>query len=482
MSKKLTTSAAIGSLIATSVGMLSATPAHASATYTVTNCDTTGAGSLADGVDYLNNNSGGSISFNLATDCDEIVVSSILSVNQNIAISGPSDKAVTVTGQLGGNSVLFFLNANLSLSNLTFDGSYNVGGNEYTSLLSAGNGNITLESVHVNDMANGTAIQTYSGNVNIANSNFTDDNTARPVGFIMASGDAFISNTEFVGNAYGEGSLISATNLIVQFSTFTNNDASFGPDSLLSGNTVSIYDSNFRENDTSTLTIGTTFTSMWQSSVVANHFGGSIFSTEFGTMDIYSNTIAENQYGVGASVASGGSVKLRFNTFLNNEEANQGIGTIVQGDVTLGGNIFASDEGYAFRCLNVGSSLDLSGNLFTSQPIDCGLPTLPTGPSGGASAVVDFASLKFAPMVTSPTGKKYFPLGAGSVAIDYFTTFPDTNQLLDEDQRGEDRPFGAGYDVGAIEGAGISSCSPLAKVTVLFAFSSISRHFLLIDR
>ena len=469
MSKKLTTSAALGTLVASSLGLLNATPAFAVADYTVTNCDADGAGSLLGGVNQLNAGSGGTIDFSNSLNCNTISIASFMNITQDTTIVGPTSSTITIKNQSNGRFFTGDGDGDLAVSNLTFDGEENY---QLLNIWESGAGGLTVtfDNVHVNNLAGYAAIGMNSGSLTITNSTFTDDNSQRAESFIYAP-SITVSGSEFIGNGYGEGSLLGAqASLSVTDSKFDNNDVTVMGGYVFSAPTATL--SNvvvMNSNVTSVAETGNRL-SVSGSSITNNVADGVLFSGLQGNIEFSNSTIAENDYGVGQSIFAATNTLATFNSFVNNEENDQQIGQIVQGSIDFGGNIFASDEGYAFRCLNVSTGNDLGGNLFTSQPTDCGFATLPTSAANGASAVVSWADLALAPGTTLATGEKFWNLGANSPARDYITSLGDADYNWETDQIGTARPQGAKRDAGSVEMPELSAvCTPFAKASVNFA-------------
>jgi outer membrane protein OmpA-like peptidoglycan-associated protein len=468
MSKKLTTSAALGTLIASSVGLINAAPAFAVADYTVTNCNADGAGSLLGGVTQLNAAAGGTIDFSNSLGCSTISIASFMGISQDITIIGPTASTLTIKNQSNGRFFAASGTGDLTVSNLTFDGEETY---QLISMWDSGatGFSATFDNVHVNNLANDFAIQVNGGEVTITNSHFTDDNSLRASGFIQAP-VINVSNSEFIGNGFGEGSLLGAQNtLTVTDSKFDNNDVTYNGGALFSAPNATLTNLVVFNTNASVITETGNQLDLVGSSITNNTTEGPIFQGYQGAIAVSNNTIAENAYGVGQAIFSAANTVATFNTFVNNEEAQQQIGGVVQGSITLGGNIFASDEGYSFRCYNTATGTDLGGNLFTSQPENCGIATLPTTAANGASAVVTWDALKLTPGTPLASGEKFWAAGTGSPARDYITSLSDTDYNATVDQIGTARPLGAKRDAGSIEAAIAAACVPVAKSFVNFA-------------
>jgi outer membrane protein OmpA-like peptidoglycan-associated protein len=443
--------------VAGSFGLLTATPAHAtSADYTVTNCDGAGAGSLPYGVNQLNNAAGGTIDFSSELNCSTIVVTESMNYTKPLTITGPSNATVTIKPVDGGWYPFFLSNegTDLTLSNLTFDGN---GGNGDSGSLArmynsgASDFDLNLNNLHITNMSNWNAISLEAGNLHLNATTMSDDDFERADSAIWAPHISII-DSEFIGNGYAEGSLINAwSSLTVSNSKFDNNDMQWGGGYVLTGPEIEVTNSQFINNNATSVIASSTSTSVSGSSIVSSTTDTSLFSANGGSLTLSNNTVAENVYGSGYSVMQGVAITATFNTFLNNEENNLSVGTVISGTATLGGNIFASDEGYVFRCLDVSTADDMGGNMFTSQPENCGLPTLPTTAANAASAVVSWDDLKIQAQASATNGEKYYSLGTGSVGLDYVSTLSDTDFLLDVDQLGNVRPNGTARDAGSIE-------------------------------
>lgn len=172
------------------------------------------------------------------------------------------------------------------------------------------------------------------------------------------------------------------------------------------------------------------------------------------------NTVVNNSFSESMiySNSSDGSV-LQANTIVSNVTGTIGNGETTFDGVKLFGNLIADiDSGIRVSggqpiSVCAQNVVDQGANLFDSQPTGC--DTLPTvAQTDGSSAVISNLTGKLAKSIkvergTTPT----LALLAGSPALNYYSRGDSGAQgtFQAKDQRGLARPYGSGYDVGAVE-------------------------------
>ncbi|MBN1450601.1 MAG: hypothetical protein JW963_06260 [Anaerolineales bacterium] len=231
-------------------------PAYA-ATLTVTNTNNNGPGSLRDAI--LNANSGDTIVFDAALSGGTIILSSPLTLSQDVTIDGSAlASQITISG--GNNSGVFGTGGNsinVTLDSLTIvegngqgAGFNNAGtlivrnSNFYRNISQTGNGaaiynlfgdvEVTNSRFYGNEAENGGAIYNWYGMLTVTDSTFEDNSSIAPNrggGAIFSIGLLTVTNSTFSLNhssTSGGGIYHEEGNLTVANSTFYRNDANLG--------------------------------------------------------------------------------------------------------------------------------------------------------------------------------------------------------------------------------------------------------------
>lgn len=166
------------------------------------------------------------------------------------------------------------------------------------------------------------------------------------------------------------------------------------------------------------------------------------------------NTVVNNSFAESMIYTqSAGNSLVEANTIVKNDTGTSGP---TDGDtfagVSLFGNLIAEldTSGNEVCETNV---VDQGANLFDSQPTGCAV--LPTGiQADGSSAVIANLTDTIADSLTLDLGTTpTLELLAGSPALNYYSLGDSgiSGTLPAKDQRGLSRPYGTGYDVGALE-------------------------------
>jgi predicted outer membrane repeat protein len=301
-------------------------------TYTVTNPNDIGSGTLRDTIVTANANPGSTINFSITGTIT--ITSGVMPITAGMNIVGPGANFLNIQRTSGTGGIFSFAATSvLNISDLTIS-----------------NGN---------SATNGGAIRTFVGNstTNITNCNFNNN--------ISIGGGAVAVNAP--------NSVLNVTNC-----SFTQNAATTnGGGAILGGNTLSVTISNSTfENNSCTNTgggavkINSNGTSaitdcVFQGNSITNNSGGAINLSAFGTSTINRCTINGNT----ASVLGGGIYStvtlLLYNTTISNNSA---------GTSSVGGGLYVQSVNSASRIVNC----TLNGNF---------------GSSGGALAMVNTPGL-----------------------------------------------------------------------------------------
>ncbi len=208
-------------------------PVAQAATDTVTNCS--GSASVTGSLPYqvAHAGVGDSIVFALSPPCATITLTSAIVVSENLTITGPGARALSVSG--GGSVSVFDINSAVtdSISGLTIDNGYNntgFGGGIYN------NGTLTVSN---STISNNTDVDGYGGGImndssgmlTVTNSTLSDNTAVSGYGGgILNDGTVIVRNSTLTGNAstgVGGGIDNQATATITN-STLSDNSAQFG--------------------------------------------------------------------------------------------------------------------------------------------------------------------------------------------------------------------------------------------------------------
>ncbi len=380
------------------------TPAHA-ASFTVTNLNNSGAGSLRQAIIEANAAAGAdTITFSVS---GTILLDSTLphiTDADGLTMDG-TGKTVIISGKHAVQVAEVDAGASLTLNNLTIaDGEYTVGGGIVNN---AGTLTITNSTFSGNSATNvGGGIVNNAGTLTITNSTFSGNSATNGGGGIFSSGAAgtvAITNSTFSGNStsgQGGGIHISQGALAITNSTFTLNTASDAGGGIMNqGGIATITNSTFSGNSAPDVGGG----------------GGVLSSGTAGALTITNSTFSGNSaiYGGGLRIA-GGTAILR-NTIVANSTSGENCSGPT-GWITNGGNNI--DDG---TTCGWGSA---SGSMSGTDPL--------LGALAGSPA--------------------YFPLNASSPAIDAGNdAICEAAPVSNTSQNGLTRPQGLHCDIGSYE-------------------------------
>jgi LPXTG-motif cell wall-anchored protein len=283
-----------------------------------------------------------------------------------------------------------------------------------------------------------------SNALTVSNSTFSDASIEVA---IYAEGNLIVSNSTFenLTSTYGGAAIYvgsSSAETVIANSTFTNNQAT----GQASGGAV---------NARGLLTIGN---STFDSNVAADQ-GGAVFSENIAV--IFNSTFVGNSAMTGAAVVFGEGGVISNNTFWNNGDADTF--SIDSGSESgFFGNILANDSSNTVKLFEPESAIvDLGANLYTDTSFD------DTTSGVGSSELVTAGQLKLSALAlnqtepATPGTTETVAIATDSIAYDFYKadspgidpTYEGNLEsvLVEFDQRGAARPFGAGFDVGAFE-------------------------------
>ena len=275
---------------------LSLAPTTYAATFTVTNLNDSGAGSLRDAVTQANAAVGpDTIDFTVT---GTISLATQIVIGDDVTITGPGAASLTVS-PTGTDRVFYINDANptVTISGITIQrtsgGTTGKGGAIYNYA-----GNLTIQNSVISGNQSsdkGGAIYNYGGTVNIVNSTLSGNSAANKGGAIYNYGGTVnITNSTLSGNTAAAGGGIYNYNGTVSIvsSTLSGNQAtSFSGGGLYARNgTVTIQNSTFSGN-------------------TAASYGGGVFS-EYAPVTITNSTFSGN------TATSGGGAVALYNTTL----------------------------------------------------------------------------------------------------------------------------------------------------------------------
>lgn len=209
---------------------LSLAPTTYAATFTVTNLNDSGAGSLRDAISQANSASGAdTINFTVT---GTIALTSDILISDDLTINGPGAANLTISPTGSARVFTLFPDPTVTISGVTISrtsGSTDDNGGAIYDY----DGDLTIQnSVISGNSANGKggAIYTYDGTVTIINSSLTG-NTALAGGAIYTNdGSIYITNSTLSGNSstYSGGALYTRDGTVtISNSTFSGNTAGY---------------------------------------------------------------------------------------------------------------------------------------------------------------------------------------------------------------------------------------------------------------
>ena len=401
---------------------LSALPAH-SATFTVTNLNDSGVGSLRQALIEANTATGDDVVTFAPSLTGTIALASPLRVSGGVTITGPGADKLTLDGK-GTVQGIVFSSGTSSLSGLTIANAFVGAPTMGAGLLNESVSALTLSQCRFANNKTRAGQGLYGSGGAIAN-----------IGVLKIKQCSFEKNT---AGAVGGGAIYNANNLTVSDSTFRDNSAHLGG-AIYNSNTLALSNSTFDGNRVSSRTASESGTSY-----VFSGLGSAVYTQQIANVTnctLFNNTVTgqtsspsgEGENRPGAIYNVKGLLSLVNCTLSGNTDARTGasadvrIGTLVNLDrVSCLNTVFVSSQSRPFFGFAAPpSGGDDKSNFFFATNQSAGLDALRS--NGGAVATM-------ALLGTSPLRDAGHDLGSP----------PD-------DARGEFRPYGAGIDVGAFE-------------------------------
>jgi len=238
---------------------LSFAPTTYAATFTVTNLNDSGAGSLRAAITSANGAAGAdTVDFQAGLTGTITLTTGEIAITDDVTITGPGAASMTIT-KSGAAGRLLDINVGtptVTISGLTFQGGDPAGSG---GAIAIRGGTLTVQSsVFTNNQTTGTfagggALYSYHGTVNIQNSVFSG-NTGAGGGALYSNyggGPVSIQNSTFSGNtARRAGGALYATagNVTIQGSTFSGNSAGRAGGALYVRDNLVVQNSTFSGN------------------------------------------------------------------------------------------------------------------------------------------------------------------------------------------------------------------------------------------
>ena len=382
-------------------------------TFTVTNTDDSGAGSLRQAILDANANVGADIiGFASGVTGTITLTSGELAVTDAVDLQGPGSGVVTVSGNHASRIFRVAAGVSATIRALTVTGGNAPGGGGIQN-----EGMLVLEGSTINGNSvpvggTGGGILNLWGTLTVRNSTLSD-NTAggAPVptnngfgggiyntGTLTVEGSTFSGNTSsyqgggienrfnatltvrdstFVGNAtalYG-GAILGGATVIVERSTFVSNSAAFGGGISIgvglgsgTGTTATVRDSTIADN-------------------LAAYYGGGIINAGGSTLTVEASTFSGNRANYGGGIANGwsgnpGTATVANSTFVGNTAGPEGGGIYNQGTLIVAGSTIVGNGDWGY-----------GGGLYTRGPTTLSNTIVAASPGyyGGFAPDVDGA-------------------------------------------------------------------------------------------
>lgn len=406
------------------------------ATITVTNLNDSGPGSLRQAI--TDAASGDTINFSVT---GTIQLASQLMIAKNLTITGPGPASLTIRGA-----------DNFRVFDLETTG---------TSISISG---LSITNGHWNGASGGGGILALGIALNLTDVNISGNVSKKGAGLLIGS------------NVSG-GATVNISNSVIEANGYNDSAAGWGGGVYVDqGGTLYLSSSTIRTNTIGNGLGGGIFVSFQgaahisDSSIVSNSAipsgGGGIYVTS-GTLHLTNSTVSENTGG-GLGVSNAGSVATLLNsTIANNFESAPGhaanIHVFATGAVVTATNSIVANPGTpgAVNCLKVNGGAVVSNGHNLDSEDSCGFNS--SGDLVNTNPLIGLLSLN------APGSTVTHALGAASPALDA----ADAAVCPSSDQRGVQRPQGAGCDIGAYErevyreihtsvtaGSGSISCIP----------------------
>ena len=367
-------------------------------TYTVTNLNDSGTGSLRDAIAYADSHANIDIVFKHGLSGTITLTSGELLIGNSVTITGPGANALSISGAKASRVFEIDAGDNVAISGLTISHGYalDLGGgilNDGSNLTLTGDNlsqNITYEGATDNNGAQGGALYSMGGNLNITACTIANNKA-------LGGTDAAAS-----GQAYGGGFLLAAGSATIQNSTFTGNLAVGGANSnygAAAGGAINTGGPSYTDSVTMVITNSTFIAN--QATTTANAPGnaatGGAISTGAGAITISGSTFADNQSSGGngginpfAGEAEGGAISsycpltIANSTFDQNSARAGSGGQSDPGAVDVDPSVDVAYGGAIFSLYGPGTdfldaSLNVTNSCFTDNEAIGGSNAVATG-------------------------------------------------------------------------------------------------------
>jgi len=309
---------------------------HASAqSITVTNTNDSGAGSFRQAV--MDSEPGGTIIFNPSTNGTAITLSSAITIDKNLTISGNGIASTSFDGNETSRIFTIMNATGVSISDITFTDGY--AADNGGAIMATNSGVVITNAAFTDNEANGStaaqgggAIYT-TGTLSVTGSSFTDNDATGAAGsggaiLVGTGGNLTITASTLTDNTSNraggaiEGNSGADTSITINNVTFTNNTTNTSPGnggaihitgagntsvtgSVFTGNTAGA-EGGALWNGSGTMTISsTTITNNTAAGAGADQGGGGIYNLS-GIVNINPDTVITDNDATGAAGSGGG--------------------------------------------------------------------------------------------------------------------------------------------------------------------------------
>lgn len=401
----------------------------------VTNTNDSGPGSLRQVIADAAPNE--TITFSPSLAGQSIVLTSgHIALDKDLVISGPGADQLTISGNDASTVFWVITGITVSIEGLTIrDG--NLSNSSGGAIFNAGT--LSLEDMLITDNSAlyGGGIFNANGMLTIVNSTFSG-NSASLGGAVYNSDPAQITltNSTLDGNSASSsgGGIYQRGSLVVSDSTISNNTASDGGGIYNKQNTLVVQNTTIYGN--------------------SGDFGGGISND--GTLTITNSTISGNPNSAGLfnGVTASATASITNTTISNNE-----YGIMSSGFLTLERSLISGNGD--FEIVRYSGTIEADHYNVIGHSGNPG--TFDFTPTGSDIIPTQHISAILAPLADNGGPTWTHALVTGSPAIDAAPLGPEF------DQRGEPRPQGAAFDIGAFEGEQEALPTPTPSPTATFA-------------
>ena len=421
-------------------------------TYTVTNLNDSGPGSLRDAIEQTNTNPGpDAINFASGLSGTITLGGTQLEISRDLTIDGPGIDALTVDGNNVSRVFLIDPNVTAWIKGITITGGY-VNGSFGGGILNGGT--LTLTSSAVSGSYART-VDTGGGFISGNGGGISNDGTLTVTNSTISGNSASDAYHGSGGGIYNEGSATVTNSTVSGNSAGGAGGGVFNSGSLTLSNTIvsgnsTIGDGGGIVNDGGALTI--------TSSTVSGNSGQNegVGISNGGTFTLTNSTVSGNQAYIGGGISNDSGTLMLTNTTVSENSAigGDGGGILNSGTLTLTDSIVVGNRG--------GSDPGSVPDDISGGPVDAlqsRNDLIGSGGSGGLANgvngnIVGVADPKLAPLGDYGGPTMTMPPLPGSPAIDAGSNAlalgPDGKPLV-TDQRGYARYFNGTVDIGAVE-------------------------------